>query len=232
MIDHLEDYVKNVAQRLRELGVEFALVGGIAVSLRTIERFTKDVDFAISVEGERAAEAVVRSLNSSGFRIAMFLEREEDGRLATVRLRSNGEVEVFVDLLFATSGIENEVIADDCSRHGKDRCNDGAQDHGPCHCKGNLTDRERHPAGDGDEKRRDLVLAALVGDGDNGRRRLAVHEAGEQREVSVFARQEGGERLAMGSGDVRGHRAPPHAWMKLSWRARFAYSVSVFVATK
>ena len=112
MIDHLEDYVKNVAQRLRELGVEFALVGGIAVSLRTIERFTKDVDFAISVEGERAAEAVVRSLNSSGFRIAMFLEREEDGRLATVRLRSNGEVEVFVDLLFATSGIENEVIAD------------------------------------------------------------------------------------------------------------------------
>ncbi len=112
MIDHLEEYVKTVAEHLRGLRVEFALVGGIAVSLRTIERFTKDVDFAISVEGDAEAESIVESLRRAGFRIAMFLEREEDGRLATVRLISGGEVEVFVDLLFATSGIENEVIAD------------------------------------------------------------------------------------------------------------------------
>lgn len=112
MIDHLEEYVKNVAQHLAGLGVEFAVVGGIAVSLRTIERFTKDVDFAISVKGDREAESIVESLRQSGFRIAMFLERDEDGRLATVRLTSGGDVEVFVDLLFATSGIENEVVAD------------------------------------------------------------------------------------------------------------------------
>jgi predicted nucleotidyltransferase len=112
LIDHLEQYVKIVTQHLRGIGVEFALVGGIAVSLRTIERFTKDVDFAISVEEDREAEAIVESLGQAGFRIAMFLERDEDGRLATVRLKSGGEVEVFVDLLFATSGIENEVIAD------------------------------------------------------------------------------------------------------------------------
>lgn len=112
MIDHLEQYVKIVTQHLRGIGVEFALVGGIAVSLRTIERFTKDVDFAISVEDDREAEAIVESLRQAGFRIAMFLERDEDDRLATVRLKSGGEVEVFVDLLFATSGIENEVIAD------------------------------------------------------------------------------------------------------------------------
>jgi predicted nucleotidyltransferase len=112
LIDHLEEYVKTVTQHLRGLGVEFAVVGGIAVSLRTIERFTKDVDFAISVEGDREAEAIVDSLRQAGFSIAMFLERDEDGRLATVRLTSGGEVEVFVDLLFATSGIENEVIAD------------------------------------------------------------------------------------------------------------------------
>jgi predicted nucleotidyltransferase len=112
LIDHLEEYVKTVAQHLRGLGVEFAVVGGIAVSLRTIERFTKDVDFAISVKGDREAESIVESLRRSGFHIAMFLERDEDGRLATVRLSSGGDVEVFVDLLFATSGIENEVIAD------------------------------------------------------------------------------------------------------------------------
>jgi predicted nucleotidyltransferase len=112
LIDHLEEYVKTVTQHLRGLGVEFAVVGGIAVSLRTIERFTKDVDFAVSVEGDREAQSVVESLRVAGFRIAMFLERDEDGRLATVRLKSGGEVEVFVDLLFATSGIENEIIAD------------------------------------------------------------------------------------------------------------------------
>lgn len=112
MNDHLEEYVKSVAKHLRGLDVEFAVVGGIAVSLRTIERFTKDVDFAISVESDREAESVVESLRQAGFRIAMFLERDEDGRLATVRLTSGGEVEVFVDLLFATAGIENEVIGD------------------------------------------------------------------------------------------------------------------------
>lgn len=112
MIDYLEEYVKAVAAHFRGLGVDFAVVGGIAVSLRTVERFTKDVDFAISVREDREAESIVESLRQAGFRIAMFLERDEDGRLATVRLTSDGDVEVFVDLLFATSGIENEIIAD------------------------------------------------------------------------------------------------------------------------
>ncbi|MBX3289874.1 MAG: nucleotidyl transferase AbiEii/AbiGii toxin family protein [Acidobacteria bacterium] len=102
--------MKSVAFHLRKRNVEFALVGGIAVSLRTIERFTKDVDFAISVASESEAESIVDSLRSVGFRIAMFLEKEEDGRLMTVRLKSGDEVEIYVDLLFATSGIEKEVV--------------------------------------------------------------------------------------------------------------------------
>lgn len=112
MIDHLQEYVKRVAEHLRGLGVHFAVVGGIAVSLRTVERFTKDVDFALSVKGDEDAEEIVESLRNAGFRIAMFLEREQDGRLMTVRLKSVADVEVFVDLLFATSGIEPEVVAD------------------------------------------------------------------------------------------------------------------------
>ncbi len=88
------------------------MVGGIAVSLRTIERFTKDVDIAISVETSSAAEMVVSSFRSAGFLIAYYLEKEDDGSLMTVRLTTGGEVELFIDLLFATSGIEREVIAD------------------------------------------------------------------------------------------------------------------------
>lgn len=103
--------MKSVAFHLRKLNVKFAMVGGIAVSLRTVERFTKDVDFAISVASESEAESIVDSLREAGFRIAMFLEKEEDGRLMTVRLKSGDDFEVYVDLLFATSGIENEVVA-------------------------------------------------------------------------------------------------------------------------
>ena len=40
MNDHLAEYVKSVVQHLRGLKVEFAMVGGIAVSLRTVEQFT------------------------------------------------------------------------------------------------------------------------------------------------------------------------------------------------
>ncbi|MBX3292547.1 MAG: nucleotidyl transferase AbiEii/AbiGii toxin family protein [Acidobacteria bacterium] len=110
MIDHLEQYVRTVARHLHGLDVDFAVVGGIAVSLRTTERFTKDVDFAISVDSDADAEVIVDSLRKADFRIAMFLEREDDGKLMTVRLNSGGDVEVFVDLLFATSGIEKEIV--------------------------------------------------------------------------------------------------------------------------
>lgn len=88
------------------------MVGGIAVSLRTLERFTKDIDIAISVESSSAAELLVNSLKNAGFLIAYYLEKEEDGSLMTVRLTTGGEVELFIDLLFTTSGIEPEVIAD------------------------------------------------------------------------------------------------------------------------
>ncbi len=87
------------------------MVGGIAVSIRTLERFTKDIDIAISVESDSAAELLVNSFKGAGFLIAYYLEKEEDGTLMTVRLTTGGEVELFIDLLFATSGIESEVVA-------------------------------------------------------------------------------------------------------------------------
>lgn len=86
------------------------MVGGIAVSLRTIERFTKDVDFAISVDSDFAANQLVHSFRNAGFNVEWFLEDENDGKLLTVRLRANTDIDIFVDLLIATSGIEREVI--------------------------------------------------------------------------------------------------------------------------
>lgn len=90
--------------------MKYAVVGGIAVSFRSVVRTTNDLDLAVVVNDDSEAEAVVRSLISLGYRAEVLLESEESGRLATVRMISPGEREVYVDLLFDSSGIEGEVV--------------------------------------------------------------------------------------------------------------------------
>ncbi len=90
--------------------MEFAVVGGIAVSFRSIERTTKDFDLAVVVNNDSEAESVVRTLIGLGYRVGQLLESDVTGRLSTVRMISIGEREIFIDLLFASSGIEREVV--------------------------------------------------------------------------------------------------------------------------
>jgi hypothetical protein len=42
--------IKKVVLWLNQSGIKYALVGGLAVSFRTIERATKDVDFALATQ--------------------------------------------------------------------------------------------------------------------------------------------------------------------------------------
>jgi hypothetical protein len=61
------------------------------------------------VDGDPAAEELVRSLLIDGYGIFSSVEHDS-GRLATVRLtRTTDGTEVVVDLLFASSGIEPEI---------------------------------------------------------------------------------------------------------------------------
>lgn len=64
-------------------------------------------------ENDRDAEALVRALQGHGWRVLAAIEQEATGRLAAVRLSPEGEAEdgVVVDLLFASSGIEPEIVA-------------------------------------------------------------------------------------------------------------------------
>ena len=107
----LEVQSERIVRLLRETGARFALIGGIAVSYRSVERTPKDIDLAIAVESDSEAETLVRTLTGRGYRIATVIEQDEADRLSTVRLVSQVDVEIQVDLLFASSGIEPEVVS-------------------------------------------------------------------------------------------------------------------------
>jgi predicted nucleotidyltransferase len=101
---------------LRELGLRWALVGGLAVSFLTEPRTTRDVDVAIVVAGDSEAERITLSLRMRGYTShpdGDTLEQIDVNRLATVRLIAPGDnpAAIGVDLLFASSGIEDEVAA-------------------------------------------------------------------------------------------------------------------------
>lgn len=108
-VNSLEAGLRRTASDLDRSGVTWALVGGFAVSARVEPRFTRDVDIAVMVDGDPAAERLVRSLLTDGYSAFSSVEHES-GRLATVRLSRAAEgAEVIVDLLFASSGIEPEI---------------------------------------------------------------------------------------------------------------------------
>lgn len=107
----LEAAVRQVARDLTRRGRTWALVGGFAVSTRAAPRFTQDVDIAVAVEDDTGAEDLVRDLVADGYRLFATIEHD-NGRLATVRFnRRVDHVEVVVDLLFASSGIEPEIAS-------------------------------------------------------------------------------------------------------------------------
>jgi hypothetical protein len=109
-----EAVLRRIVTDLRALDRRFALVGGLAVSARTEPRFTRDADLAVSVTGDADAETLVSSLQARGWRVVAALEQDAAGPLASTRLAIDGQDirGAVVDLLFASSGIEPEIVAD------------------------------------------------------------------------------------------------------------------------
>lgn len=66
----LNETLRQAAADLNRLGLHWALVGGFAVSARAEPRFTRDIDIAVAVANDGAAEHVVRSLIGSGYTLS------------------------------------------------------------------------------------------------------------------------------------------------------------------
>jgi hypothetical protein len=114
-VSRLQSALTRLSADLRVLQLRWALVGGMAVSVRTRPRTTEDLDVVIAVSSDREAEQVAFSFRGLGYRYLPehALEQKEVARLATVRFFSptREQDEVVVDLLFASSGIEPEIVS-------------------------------------------------------------------------------------------------------------------------
>ncbi len=109
----LEALLRRAQKRLKRFGHPWALVGGLAVSAQTEPRFTRDVDLALAVASDADAEHLIRELQGEGYQVVAVVEQKATLRLSTVRLlppEATGN-EAILDLLFASSGIEPEIVA-------------------------------------------------------------------------------------------------------------------------
>lgn len=112
-MNQLEVLLRQIATLFDEKRQKWALVGGLAVSVRTEPRFTRDLDLAVAVPDDQTAEALVHSLRAAGFQIIAAVEQVAMNRLATARMIASGGKPqgMILDLLFASSGIEAEICA-------------------------------------------------------------------------------------------------------------------------
>lgn len=105
----LERSLRRCLEDLRTLDCRFALVGGLAVSARAEPRLTRDADLVVAVTDDAEAEALLARLRLSGYSVEALVEQTATGRLATARL-VHERASIVTDLLFASSGIEREIV--------------------------------------------------------------------------------------------------------------------------
>jgi hypothetical protein len=112
-MESVDAVLRQAAVDLDAIGARWAVIGGLAVAFRAEPRFTKDVDVAVAVANDDEAEGIVSRLQVRGYALASLVEQDYVNRLATARLvrPKAGTSSAFIDLLFANSGIEDEIVS-------------------------------------------------------------------------------------------------------------------------
>ena len=75
MATPVESALRPAVSDLNALKAQWALIGGLAISVRSVPRFTKDLDFAVAVTDDSEAEDVVHRLGGRGYRPVELLEQ-------------------------------------------------------------------------------------------------------------------------------------------------------------
>lgn len=128
MTNALVESLTQVARDLDRIDAKWALIGGLAVSAWVEPRFTRDVDVCVLVGDDAAAEAIALALGRLGYAVSSVVEHEYRDRLATVRLVSPVAGGILVDLLFASSGLEPEIVEARCRWRSLRDCVSRSQD--------------------------------------------------------------------------------------------------------
>ena len=103
---------KTAIQDLNEYKVKWALVGALAVSIHTEPRTTRDIDIAFAIKSKDDQENLIHYLLKRGYGNRQELMHVNPVWKLGVRLHISQETECSVplDLLFSSSGIEDEVV--------------------------------------------------------------------------------------------------------------------------
>ncbi|TXC76481.1 hypothetical protein FRC91_07030 [Bradymonadales bacterium TMQ1] len=111
MINELFESLATLSDTFEDMGTAWALVGGLAVSCYVDPRFTRDIDVAVAVRSDADAESFLHAWQSRGYVISAVIEQDAVGRLSAARTTRAGVREgIFINLLFASSGIEPEIV--------------------------------------------------------------------------------------------------------------------------
>jgi hypothetical protein len=94
----LEAGLCQISRELTQARIPFALVGGLAVSVRTEPRFTRDADLAVALASDAAAEALIHNLRTHGYGIEAVVEIKEwqaiMDHLRSLPVKGEGELPV------------------------------------------------------------------------------------------------------------------------------------------
>jgi len=114
------DQLRTVARDLNKLGANWALVGGLAVSVRSEPRTTKDIDLLVAPQSSSSSDpmeqtgSIAERLEKLGYRnLQILMHMEPTHRLGMrVELPEVSKGSIPIDILEKTCGIESEIVLD------------------------------------------------------------------------------------------------------------------------
>lgn len=109
MDDAIQQTLADVVDILARAHMRFALIGGLAVTVRGEPRVTADVDLVLGIDVERALE-LVKHLSGTPLR-PLFAGVDELVQTALLLPLRHERTRIKVDLAIGLSGFEHQVIA-------------------------------------------------------------------------------------------------------------------------